>query len=136
MNKFKDKLAQFMYGRHGADQLYYALIVLCFILMIVNMFVGTYIIDIVMFAVLIWGVFRAFSRNDYKRRRENEVFMKFWGPVKAKLALTFRRIKESKTHIFRKCPGCKKVIRLPRKKGTHTVSCPCCHNKFQVKVLF
>ena len=32
-----------------------------------------------------------------------------------------------------KCPKCKKVLRLPLKKGTHTCKCPVCNNKFEVK---
>ena len=39
-----------------------------------------------------------------------------------------------KTHVFKKCPGCKAVLRLPRKKGKHTVNCPHCHKNFTVHV--
>ena len=32
------------------------------------------------------------------------------------------------------CPACRKVLRLPKIKGAHTVCCPCCGKKFQLKV--
>lgn len=135
MGNFKDKLARFMYGRYGTDQLNYALIVAYLVLIVANNFIHSAIIGILMWAVLICMVLRTFSRNVYKRRMENEKFMKIWNPVKAKGSLTIRRIKEIKTHRFRKCPHCKAVLRLPRKTGKHTVKCPCCHNEFELRIL-
>lgn len=134
MKNFRDKLAQFMYGRYGADQLYYALLVVFFVLTLINVFVHYSVINILTWVIMVVMIFRAFSRNVYKRRIENDKFMKIWSPVKAEYSLAIRRIKEIKTHRFRKCPNCKKVLRLPRKKGKHTVKCPCCHKEFEVRV--
>lgn len=134
MGNFRDKLIRFMYGRYGVDQLYYALMVVSFILLFLNSFVRSPIIGIIAWAILVWMVFRTFSKNIYKRRLENEKFMKFWNFVKAKWSLTSRRIKDSKTHRYRKCPHCKAVLRLPKKKGQHAVDCPRCHKEFKVRV--
>ena len=135
MGKFKNKLTQFMYGRYGTDQLYNALIVACFVLIVANAFISSAIISIFMSAVLIWIMFRTLSRNIYKRRMENAKFMKIWNLVKSKVSLSIRRIKEIKTHRFRKCPHCKKVLRLPRRTGKHTVKCPCCNKEFELRIL-
>ena len=35
--------------------------------------------------------------------------------------------------MYKKCPKCKQKIRLPLKKGEHTVKCPKCGNRFDVK---
>ncbi len=134
MGNFKDRLLRFMYGRYGQDQLYYACLIACLILIIVNTFVNTFVISVLVWGILILIVFRMFSKNVNKRRMENEKFLKLWNPVKGKISLTIRRIKERKTHCFRKCPNCKKVLRLPRKKGNHVVSCPCCNKDFNIKV--
>jgi len=134
MGNIKDKLIRFMYGRYGVDQLYNALIAAAFVLLAANIFIRSSFISILVWVVLIWLIFRVLSRNVYKRRLENEKFMQIWNPVKAKGSLTIRRIKEMKTHRFRKCPHCKAVLRLPRKKGKHTVNCPSCHNKFEVQI--
>jgi len=136
MRNIKNKLAQFMYGRYGADQLYNALIVAYFILIVANIFIKSAIISILMSAILIWTLFRVLSRNVYKRRLENEKFMKIMNPVKSKNSLTIRKVKEFKTHRFRKCPHCKKVLRLPRKTGKHTVKCPSCNNEFELRILW
>ena len=37
MGKFTDKLSRFMYGRYGADQLYVALFVLYFVVLVINL---------------------------------------------------------------------------------------------------
>ena len=135
MGNFKNKLAHFMYGRYGTDQLYIALIVVYFGLIVANAFIGSAIISILMLGVLIFIIFRTLSRNVYKRRMENEKFMKIWKPARAKGSLEIRRIKEIKTHRFRKCPHCKKVLRLPRMRGKHTVKCPCCNKEFELRIL-
>ncbi|MBU3175692.1 hypothetical protein KPL47_04860 [Clostridium estertheticum] len=135
MGNFKNKLAQFMYGRYGTDQLYLALIALYFVLIVANAFINSTIIRGIMFAILIWIVFRALSRNVYKRNMENEKFIKFFKPIKSKGAFEIRRIKEIKTHRFRKCPHCKKMLRLKRLRGKHTVKCPSCNKEFELRIL-
>ena len=135
MENFKEKLARFMDGRYGTDQLHNALLVVAFVLMGANIYIRSSFISILLWAILIWLIFRAFSRDNYKISMENEKFMKIWNPVKAQGSLTLRRIKEIKTHRFRKCPHCKAVLRLPRKTGKHTVNCPRCHDEFAVRII-
>lgn len=69
---------------------------------------------------------RMFSRNIAKRRRENEKFCGFF-------KLWKNKIRDRKTHVYRKCPSCKAVLRLPKAKGKHTVVCPRCKNRFEVR---
>jgi hypothetical protein len=135
MGNLKNKLTQFMYGRYGTDQLYIALIGAYFVLIVANAFISSNIISMFMSAILIWTIFRTLSRNVYKRRMENEKFMKIWKPARAKGSLMIRRVKEIKTHRFRKCPHCKKVLRLRRMTGKHTVECPCCNKDFELQIL-
>ncbi|MBL4933188.1 hypothetical protein [Clostridium paridis] len=136
MGDFKNKLIRFMYGRYGTDQLYIALVIASFVLMLINSFIHSNILSIFIWVVLIFTFYRSFSKNIYKRRRENQMFLKIWSPIKAKSSLPIRRLKEFKTHRYRKCPHCKKVLRLPRKAGNHTVNCPVCHKDFKVRILF
>ncbi|HHV28204.1 hypothetical protein [Acetivibrio mesophilus] len=135
MGNFKSKLARFMYGRYGTDELSNWLFVVYFILLIANLFIRSNIISLLIYAVIFIVIFRTFSRNIYKRQRENEKFMKLWKPVKSKGTLTIQRIKDIKTKRYRRCPHCKSVLRLPRKTGKHKVDCPRCHNEFEVRVL-
>ncbi len=142
--KFREKLARFLYGRYGADQLYNAL----FVAELVLLFVATVlsilgkvepilsIVAVVFYVLsmglLIFAMYRFFSRNIPKRRRENEAWLRF----KAK----FRRRPKVKLppdtseHTFRACPKCRATLRLPRQKGKHTARCPRCGHAFGVKV--
>ena len=121
MANFRDWLARLMYGRYGVDQLYFALIVAYLVLLVVNSFVRSSIINILLWVLVIWMIYRVLSRDINKRRMENERFLQIWNPVKAKALFSFRRIKEIKTHRYRKCPHCSVMLRLPRKAGKHTV---------------
>jgi hypothetical protein len=135
MANFRDKLVRLMSGRYGVDQLYYGLMVAYLVLLVAHALIRSTLVDILMWAVLMWMIFRSLSRNVCQRRIENERFLKIWNRIKAKNALTIRRVKEFKTRRFRKCPHCKTVLRLPRKTGKHTVECPCCHYEFKVRII-
>lgn len=132
-----------MYGRYGTDTLskvmlwtYAGVLILYSVLRIVFMFalkdtpIASTILSvcyIVISAVLVvWMFFRMFSRNIAKRRRENERFCGFF-------KLRRNMFRDRKTHVYRKCPQCKAVLRLPKAKGKHTVVCPRCKNRFEVK---
>ena len=134
MGKFKNKLARFFYGRYGADTLNNVLtgIYLSWLITfsIVDIFVNSIIFSIigwlVTVAIFALVMFRMMSRNIYKRRRENEKFCGFF-------KLQRNKFRDRKTHVYRKCPSCSAVLRLPKAKGKHTVVCPRCKNRFDVK---
>ena len=132
--RLREKLAQFVSGRYGGDRLNSFLLAVVAILIVVNMFVGSWIIYVCYLTLWIWSLFRMLSRNIYKRKAENEKFLRFWKPVGNKFKLMKNKHRDRKTHVYKKCPKCKTVLRLPKKKGTHTVRCPKCSERFEVKI--
>ena len=136
MGSFRERFSRFMAGRYGTDQLNIGLLVLYFVFFLIHLLTRHIIFSSLMWAVLAWSLFRTLSKNIYGRQKENRAFLKLWNPVKSECILTFRRLKEVRTHTFRKCPQCKTVLRLPRKSGKHKVKCPRCKEPFQVRVLF
>ena len=132
--KFRDNVMRFMGGRYGNDQLGTAALGFCAALILVNIFVHSNILYALILAVMIWNIWRSMSRRVYERRRENEWFLSVCGKVKGWFTLLGRRWRDRKTHVYRVCPNCRKTLRLPRRKGSHTVSCPCCHSDFSCKV--
>jgi len=115
------------------DELYIAMFILYIVLFIVNIFVNSLILSILIWALIILAVLRSFSRNIPKRRKENAVFMKYYGAVASFFKLQKRRIKDRKTHVYVKCPRCKSVLRLPKREGKNTAKCPKCANTFTVE---
>ena len=136
MSKFTDKLIRFMYGRYGADALYRFCMVLFLILLIISLWVETPIISILNLALVLWMLFRMFSKNIERRRKENEMFLKATAPLRSFWSLQRMRIKERKTKRFRRCPHCRTILRLPIRKGKHVVNCPVCHQEVHVTILF
>jgi hypothetical protein len=123
-----------MYGRYGADTLskvmigvYLAFVLIC---TIVSIFVRSIWFSlfyyVVASALVVWMFSRMFSRNIAARKRENDKFCGFF-------KLRRNKFRDRKTHVYRKCPSCKAVLRLPKAKGKHFVVCPRCKNRFEVK---
>ena len=133
---FRERIWQFMQGRNGVDALYNFLIIICFLLIIVNFFltgIPKLIVSVIYLAVISWAFFRYLSKNLYKRRKENADFLRFIKKITAFFRLQRDRIRDRKTHVYRKCPECRAVLRLPKARGKHSVVCPRCRKRFEVK---
>ena len=132
--RWRERIARFMIGRYGVDRLYYFLIAVCFALIVVNWFAGSAIISLLELALLVYATFRFLSRNVYKRQQENLKFIKMAEKPTALFKLIKCKFRDRKTHVYKKCPSCKNNLRLPKQKGKHTVVCPCCQNRFDVRI--
>ena len=135
MRRLKNAIYRFMYGRYGTDALNkallwaYAGLVLAY--MIVFLFVEENAFVYLAYLFVSWALvgiifFRMMSKNISKRRSENEKFEGFFKLIRNKH-------RDRKTHVYKKCPKCGAVLRLPKRKGTNIASCPRCANKFEVK---
>ncbi len=134
----KSKLIKFMYGRYGADALSLFIwsisLIMSFVCIFIPVTAVNWIIRVASTLLLILVFFRMFSKNISARRSENAKFLKLKKPLSSFFKLTFNRIKYRKTHIYRRCPHCKNMLRLPKVKGEHNVSCPACKKVFKVKI--
>lgn len=133
MNKFMYKMANFFQGRYGIDELYKFLFILFWIIAILSLFIRNPIIYLIEMLICVFMIYRALSRNIYKRQNENMKYLKIRDKVKGKINLQKRKWADRNTHIYRKCPNCKAEIRLPKKKGKHVCTCPSCKKDFDVK---
>ncbi len=134
--QFKEKLRAWMMGRYGIDQLFYYLFGIYVIIEVVNIFVRSLILSILATCIMIYALYRVYSRKVYQRYQENQQFLKYLNKIKASIRLLKRRFKEGKHYRFRRCPYCHQVLRLPIKKGYHVCECPICHHDFTVKIRF
>ena len=126
--KMGNALSRFMYGRNGVDQLGWASLVLVLLLDTVELIVRSkseaarMILSTVSFLVMVWILFRMFSRNLPKRRKENAWFLtKIVNPVKNRKARS-----QDKDHKYFTCPQCRTICRVPRGKGKIIITCPKC----------
>ena len=132
------KLISFMSGRYGNDKLNNTLLFLYFTVWIANLLIGhsitSLILDIIQLSFLIIVVARMLSRNIYRRRAENELFLRTFGRILPDMTLMKSKFRDRHTHIYKKCPQCKSILRLKKISGEHTALCPKCHNRIKVKI--
>ena len=135
MNKFRDALYRFMYGRNGVDALNWALFAVELVLSLLSSFVRVqavaatlYFLSVVlMFVVLI----RIFSRNLARRQAENAKFLTWWTP-KANAIRGAQARRADKAHKYVRC-SCGAYCRVPKNIGKVELTCPKCGKKKVVK---
>ncbi len=127
------KLMQFMSGRYGVDGLFYVLFGIASMLSIINCFTRSLLLQLFVYALVVFAFYRVMSRNIDARSRENQALSKFKKVMANKISI-YRQRKSDYSHVYKKCPRCHAVLRLPRRKGKHSTVCPKCSNKFKVYV--
>ena len=123
-------LRKLMYGRYGSDHLSFFLLFLYVVLIFISALPPMAWISWVALAVLLWDLFRMFSRRIDRRRAENARFLSLFGPVIRWFKMR-RTIHRDKDHRYFKCPNCGQYLRVPRGKGKITVNCRNCGASFE-----
>ena len=117
-----DHFRNFMMGRYGQDQLGTAMFAVGFAFTILGMVFGRYTwsmtFSIISWILLLWCIFRMYSKNISARSRENKWFLGIFSAAK------------DRQHCYFRCPGCRQKVRVPRGRGKISITCPKCCNKF------
>ena len=112
----------FMQGRYGTDKLNTAILLAGLIACVLQILLPGAILKLILmlfsYVCMILAIFRAFSRNTYKRYQENRKYLRF-----------LERFKD-KEHKYFDCPRCRQSVRVPRGKGKIAITCPKCKEKF------
>ena len=125
-------LRRMMYGRYGADQLSWFLLIVYVALSILSGLPHLGLLSWVAMLVLVWSFFRMFSRRYDRRRAENARFLAMAGPAIRWLKLR-RTTHRDRDHRKFRCPNCGQYMRVPRGKGRITVNCRSCGVSFEEK---
>lgn len=132
----REKLARFMVGRNGNDQLNLFLMGLALALLLIaaifNDSLGR-IAYVLVFALLGYAYFRMFSRNIHKRQEENGKYIRARYRFSAAMRLRRERWVQRKDYKFFTCPSCKTTLRVPRGHGKLKIVCRKCGNSFTGK---
>ena len=133
-------MARFMYGRNGMDQLNRALLTAYLVLFALQMLTAgilrsvmlTRIVDLLLWVVMILVMFRMFSRNLPKRRKENQKWVSWWYQVRSRNSGARARHAD-KDHKYFTCKSCGAICRVPVGKGKIIITCPKCGGKIEAK---
>ena len=124
---------RFMIGRYGTEALNRLLSVVSIILLILSYFTIGVLLYPLSVLCLACVFFRMFSRNIWKRSRENQVYLRFKGKLTARFSAAKTQYNQRKTHSFYKCKSCRATLRVPKGKGRMVVTCPKCGVTFMGK---
>lgn len=84
-------------------------------------------------ALILFGLYRSFSKNRYKRSKELASFENFLQIIKQQFFSHKANFQESKKYKIIKCPKCSQKLRVPRNKGRIIITCKKCGNEFKAK---
>lgn len=125
------RMASFMYGRYGNDELTKVLMITSLVLLVLSWIPVLWFFYFLALAVMIWSLFRSFSKNIFKRRRELDRYLKIKNGFFGFFKLRRNKWRDRKTHTYFKCTKCKSVLRVPRGKGSIIVTCPKCGERIE-----
>ncbi|QUC68157.1 hypothetical protein [Aristaeella hokkaidonensis] len=133
LQRLKERLAIFMQGRHGPDNLGMFTLLSGLVTSILGSFTGIGLFSLVGFALYVTTVFRMLSRNNTKRIEENRKYIDLTSNWKLKSSQFIKRMKNSKDYKYFKCPNCKVLLRMKRGSGERDITCVRCGHQFKQK---
>lgn len=130
----RERIASMMAGRNGNDQLNRFLLLADVILLLLAGLLGRRglgsLLYMLVLALLALTYYRMFSRDLYRRRSENERYLREKEKLRAKGRILRERWAQRKDYKFFTCPSCKAVMRVPRRRGKIRIVCHKCGNTF------
>lgn len=124
-----------MAGRNGNDQLNRFLLLADVVLLLLSSILSRYsrlggLFYLLVLVLLGFTYYRMLSRDLYRRRSENEKYLRVKNQFFAKFRVLRERWKQRKDYKFFSCPSCKAVMRVPRGRGKIRIVCHKCGNSF------
>lgn len=130
MSELKNAFRRFMANRYGWDELNTLLFAASLLLRMAGRYFEKDYWSGGALVLLFMVLFRAYSRERGKRRKENGAFLNGIRPLKRGLT----RLKDVRHYRYIHCPSCNKTARLPRGAGKVKVTCPYCHFVYERRV--
>lgn len=131
--RWREAFARFMVGRYGSDALSRAMSAVAMVFVLLSWFVLPQVFNTLALILIVYSVFRLFSRNHQQRYKENLFYTRQVDKVKYYFSKIKYRNSQNKTHHIYSCPKCKQKIRVPRGKGKIMIRCPKCQTEFMKK---
>ena len=136
-----------MYGRNGMDQMnqallrgYLVILVAQLIFSLLRLWIPARICESLLWVLMVFILFRMFSKNLTKRRAENQKWVNWWWRVRSSSsgararnnAAGAKARRADKEHKYFTCK-CGAICRVPVGKGKIVITCPKCGAKIEAK---
>lgn len=131
--KIRNIINGLLQGRNGLDELNILLIWIYIIITIINIFINNFYTDITGLILIILIIYRSYSKNIYRRQKENHIFITIIDYIKRPFINIIRNIKD-KDHVYKRCSKCKTTLKLPLPKsiGINHAKCPNCKKRLTI----
>ena len=126
----KERMARFMAGRNGNDQLNLFLLGVDMVLLLLASLLRNSIVSRVLYAAVLVLLGLCYVT---RRREENGKFIRARYRFSAALKVRREKWVQRKDYKFFTCPSCKTTLRVPRGHGKIKVVCRKCGNSFTGK---
>lgn len=133
LDNIKRSLSNFMQGRYGIDSLSTMLIIGGFAITLIGMFTGFNILSYVSLAILVFAVYRSYSKNIGQRSKELAAYQRAVQKPQSWFSLSRKKWVNRKTTRYFKCKECGTVLSVPVGKGTIRTTCPKCKTQTKRK---
>ncbi len=128
--KIISRMAKFMYGRNGFDNLARTCNTVAILLLFLSLFTQSRIIYLLWLFFFIYANFRIYSRNIPKRYAENQKFLAMTEVPRKYLSLFKLQWRDRSVSRYYICKSCHQQIRVPKGKGKIEIRCPKCGERF------
>lgn len=134
MKNFRYRLQRLLMNRYGQDAFNTTLIIVSFVLSLLSLIDSflSLLMSIISFILVSIVLFRFFSKNIFKRRAENHLYLTLTAPLYRNIKVMYLNMSDPRRKYFL-CPMCKRMVRIPRKKGKVEITCPTCHHHFNAR---
>lgn len=133
---FRADMREVMSRRCGLDELNNFIMLIGFIFIVIALFSHKWIFTLIGAAFVVLCYIRVFSQKLDKRKKENDIYMKYMGTIVRKVAywkLCFKmKIKSmgNEEYAYFVCSRCRQIIRIPKGKNRVSIRCPKCNETF------
>jgi uncharacterized paraquat-inducible protein A len=126
--KINARMQQWMAGRYGMDELSVAISVVALVALVLSCFPTLRLLYLPTIILWVWSLFRCYSKNLEKRRKERAAYLRAVGRVRSWFSVKKKAWSERKTHRYYRCKQCHAALRVPKGKGKIKITCPHCHS--------
>lgn len=124
------RFSDFMQGRYGMDGLYIPILIASCAFTLAGTLFHLGILRLIGTALLVWLVFRTFSRNYSARQKELYAYYNLKNKISSLFHKNpFANTKRKDKRYF-KCPNCKVKLSVPKGKGKIQITCVKCGHQF------
>ena len=132
----RERLARWMTGRNGVDQLNKFLLALDVLLAVLASLIGGAlgrVLYTLVMVLLVLIYLRMFSRDLLRRSQENGRYLQLKHRFLGRFRLLKERWVQRRDYKFFTCPACRTTLRVPKGRGKIRIVCRKCGNSFTGK---